>query len=362
MQLDAKKAMSGDIKIRAALIAYVSTQKKGGWSALRPGPDLKEGATGPRVADLRHRLEITGHLAPSNGAAEVFDATVAESVRRFQRQNNLSQSGVVDRRTLLALNIPVRDRVAQLTANLERWRWFEDPPAGEQWVINTNAARLDIRQADGKQEQIALKVDNACEQSPALDSSIELAEVAPAFTIPANFAARYVLPVLQKQPQALDPSLVLHADTSLSGVQTVDWKSYSETNFPFSVVQSPGRSNLLGLFRITLKDDAAISIHGRPWPEPKLSIPRNLWPACVAVSGPPEKIQALLQRIGIEVPGSSAELTPTQSRRVSVSAPIPVIVLYETVWLDADGSVVFGPDPLGLDADLARKLIPFPSS
>lgn len=348
--------------IRTKLIEYVSIQKRGGWAALRPGPDLKEGITGPRVTELRQRLEITGELAPVSGPSDVFDTTLSEAVKKFQKQHNLPQSGIVDRRTLLALNIPVRDRVAQLIVNLERWRWFEDIPKGELWVINTNAARLEIRQADGKQEQIGIKVDNACGQSPALDSTIDHVEVAPTFMFPANLAARYVLPVLQSKPESLDPSLVIYAESSLAGIQNVNWKTYSETNFPFSISQSPGRTNLLGLFQIPLKDEGAVSIHGRPSSDPKLAIPRSLWPACVALSGPTETAEVLLKRIGADVSISSGQGSQTPSRRIDLPSSIPVVFLYATVWTDPVNGVVFGPDPLNLDGDLARKLSKFAGS
>jgi murein L,D-transpeptidase YcbB/YkuD len=314
------------------------------------------------LTELRQRLEITGELAPASGLSDVFDATLSEAVRKFQKQHNLPQSGFVDRRTLLALNIPVRDRVAQLMVNLERWRWFEDIPKGELWVINTNAARLEIRQADGKQEQIGLKVDNACEQSPALDSTIDHVEVAPTFMFPASLAARYFLPVLQSKPDSLDPSLVIYAESSLAGIQNVDWKTYSEANFPFSVTQSPGRTNLLGLFQISLKDEGAVSIHGRPSPDPKLAIPRTLWPACVALLGPTEKAEILLKRIGVDVSISSGEGGQTPTRRIDLPSSIPVVFLYATVWTDPVNGVVFGPDPLSLDGDLARKLSKFSGS
>ena len=341
--------------IRAKLLEYVSIEQRGGWPALRAGPDLKEGASGPRVADLRQRLDITGYRSLSAGPADVFDAGLAEAVRQFQRHYNMVPSGVLDRRTLLALNIPVRDRIAQLSANLERWRWFEDFPPGDLWLINSNAAWLELRQSDGKRGRYSLKVDGGCEHRPAFDTEVDRVEFAPEFTVPKSVAARYILPVLQTKPAELDPTFVIYADSAAAGARSVDWKSYSEANFPFSIRQAPGSTNILGIFNILLRDDSDVSIHGHPVQEPKLPIPRNLWPACVAVLGSADMAAQVLAATGVPSLTNAAD-PKGQTRRIEPPRPIHVVFLYATIWLDADGDVVFGPDPLGLDTDLARKL------
>lgn len=342
--------------IRNKLMEYVAIQKRGGWPGMRPGPDLKEGSTGPRVADLRQRLEVSGYLASASGPNDLFDAALSQAVKEFQKQHNIPPTGVVNRSTLFSLNIPVRDRVAQLRANLERWRWFEDIPDGEHWVINTNTARLVLRKADGQQRKFALRVDSACEQAPAFDSVIDHIDVAPTYTFPGSLSARYILPVLQSKPNTLDSSLVVYADDSLSGVESVDWKSYSETNFPFAVSQNPGDKNLLGLFQLPLKHDRTVSIHGRPSKDPQLPVPRKLWPACVALSGSTDVRAELLAGLGVSLPDEVSETNADVRRRVDLPSPIPVIFHYGTVWLDPAVGLVFGADPLGLDASLANRL------
>ncbi len=344
--------------IRQKLIQYVLVQRNGGWPSILPGPDLKLADAGARVADLRQRLQTTGYLPPG-ARSETFDEPLADALRLFQRQHALPATGTLDRRTLLTLNVPVRDRIAQLSANLERWRWFEDIPAGALWVINTNIARLELRDPYGKRQDLRITVDSACTELPTFDSSINHVDFNPEYRIPQAIAARYVLPVLQTKPESLDPSVVIRADSSLLGTRTVDWKSFSELKFPFSVSQTPGSANLLGGFQMPLKDEALVSIHGRPAADPKLPIPRNLWPACVAL-GSAESVTNLMSAAGLDA--SAHDVTTNVSRRVNLKTPVPIIFLYATVWLDKGGGVVFGPDPHGHDAPLIRKLTSMPSS
>ena len=346
------------LAIREKLVQYVLVEKKGGWPAISPGPDLKPGDSGPRVAETRQRLQTTGYLPPSAAPSDTFDEAVADALRLFQRQHAIPATGHLDRRTLLTLNVPVRDRIAQLTANLERWRWFEDIPAGDVWIINTNLARLEMRAPDGVRQALGLKVDSGCEDIAAFDSTIDHVEFGPTYTFPRAIAARYILPVLQSKPETLDSSIVVYTGTAFQGTGTVDWKSYSEANFPFSVTQNPGSSNLYGSFRMPLKSDASVSIHGRPASDPKLPVPRKLWPACVAIAGSADAVASLMSKAGIGAADGPANV----SRRIDLKAPIPVIILYASVWLDPKGGIVFGADPLGRDLPLFRKLTAKPMS
>ncbi len=55
---------------------------------------------------------------------------------------------------------------------------------------------------------------------------------------------------------------------------------------------------MIGDFRMPLKDDTVVSIHGRPASDPKLPVPRNLWPACVAISGGADAVASLMSKAG----------------------------------------------------------------
>ena len=49
--------------LRKALAGYRAIATQGGWGTVPPGPALKTGDRGPRVAALRHRLIVSGDLA-----------------------------------------------------------------------------------------------------------------------------------------------------------------------------------------------------------------------------------------------------------------------------------------------------------
>ena len=74
----------------------------------------------PRVPQLRAKLGIT-----ENPDDTKYDAKVAAAVRKFQEGADLKPTGVLDDRTVKAINSPKRDRqIDTVIVNMERWRWL----------------------------------------------------------------------------------------------------------------------------------------------------------------------------------------------------------------------------------------------
>src|SRR4051794_36716107 len=75
-----------------------------------------------------------GGFTPKDLASTVYDAPLQAAVKRFQSYNGQTADGVVGESTRAALNIPAAERVNQIIANMERWRWMPDD-LGERHVM-----------------------------------------------------------------------------------------------------------------------------------------------------------------------------------------------------------------------------------
>src|SRR6478609_70400 len=74
----------------------------------------------PRVPQLRAKLGVSENADDTH-----YDAKVAEAVRKFQESAELKATGVLDDRTVRAINSPKRDRqIDTILVNMERWRWL----------------------------------------------------------------------------------------------------------------------------------------------------------------------------------------------------------------------------------------------
>ncbi|KAB2849251.1 MAG: hypothetical protein F9K44_08525, partial [Hyphomicrobiaceae bacterium] len=111
--------------LEAAIQRYQQIAASGGWPQVRAGKHIRPDEEDERVPVLRRRLRISGDYQPRQPGREgsiVFDAELEEAVRRFQSRHGVRPSGIVDRPTFDALNVPADVRVAQLKVNVIRIR------------------------------------------------------------------------------------------------------------------------------------------------------------------------------------------------------------------------------------------------
>lgn len=94
---------------------------------------------------LRLRLQATGDRAtqPTDDPTR-FDDALEAAVRRFQRRHGLVADGRVGPDTRTALQIPIEDRLRQLTRNLDRWRWLPHDLGVRYILINIPAFTLNV--------------------------------------------------------------------------------------------------------------------------------------------------------------------------------------------------------------------------
>jgi murein L,D-transpeptidase YcbB/YkuD len=84
--------------LKAQLRRYRSLDAAGGWPLVADGEPLKPGAQDPRIAQLRHRLSVTGEH--SGGVAplpDVFDDGLVKALMIFQKNHGLDSDGRITR-------------------------------------------------------------------------------------------------------------------------------------------------------------------------------------------------------------------------------------------------------------------------
>lgn len=334
----------------------------GGWPAAGPGPVLKPGMDDPSVPALRRRLAATGEYALPELDATVYDAPLEAAVTRFQERMGLSADGVVGAQTRRALNMTLEDRIGQVVANMERLRWLPDHLGERHVMVNIPGFWLTAVDKGETRLSMPVIVGSTVRQTPVFNSKISYLVLNPTWTIPETIARKDILPKVLKDPgwligQGIEVFDGWSEDAQVLNPYDVDWHAVGERITRYRLRQAPGPLNSLGRVKFMFPNDFDIYLHDTPQRNKFGRAVRTLSSGCVRV-GDPDALTAFLTE---GMPGWSEEkhreiLDSGTTKTVWLRRPTPVYLLYQTVWREPDGQMVFRPDIYGRDPGLLEAL------
>jgi murein L,D-transpeptidase YcbB/YkuD len=182
------------------LARYEKLAADGGWSIIPDGPSIKAGMEDARLALVRKRLIVTGELAASQSQGNTLDAPLIEAVKRFQGRHGIDPDGAIGKQTLTALNISAEERVRQVAANLERWRWMPRRLDSTHIAVNLPAAHFELVREGRIDMAMRVVVGDIQHQTPTMATTMTSVVINPTWTVPPSIATKEILPKLRKDP------------------------------------------------------------------------------------------------------------------------------------------------------------------
>ncbi|MBI2487172.1 MAG: L,D-transpeptidase family protein [Deltaproteobacteria bacterium] len=350
-------------RLRQALIRYREIADKGGWPALSDGPKMEKGERSERVAVLRRRLAITGDLnEESTNDSEVFDDSLEQGLRNFQRRHGLKADGIVGQATLAALNIRVEKRINQIELNMERLRWLPQN-LGSRYIL-VNLANFELYVAENNQTIMSMRVivGKPYWNTPVFTAEMTYLVLNPHWNIPQTIFAEEKLPKIKKDPEYFSKDKIKVLKGWSPKVQeidptTIDWSKVTEHNFSYRLRQEPGSGNPLGRIKFMFPNPYHVYLHDTPQKNLFSRTDRNLSHGCIRIEKPLDLAEYVLHLDPAWTPQkirNSINKGLTQS--VGLPEPIPVYLVYFTAWVDDDGSIEFRNDIYGRDEALYQAL------
>ena len=136
--------------LKDQLAIYNDLYKKGGWPVIDgKSKSYKKGMTAPEITDIKRRLQLTGDMQGQD-SSQVFNDPTESGVKNFQLRHGLKATGIIDKTTMLELNVPVLQRIKQLLLNMDRVRWLPQQQEGNMIIVNIPAFTLHA--LEGKDE------------------------------------------------------------------------------------------------------------------------------------------------------------------------------------------------------------------
>jgi murein L,D-transpeptidase YcbB/YkuD len=299
-----------------------------------------------RVPQLRAKLGL-----PENADDIHYDAKVAEAVRKFQEGADLKPTGILDDRTVRALNSPKRDRqIDTVIVNMERWRWLPRqlgaPSLGNAYVIlNIPDYTLKVMQ-NGAQVWTTKVVTGqpGIHATPLLTETMKFITVNPTWNVPPSIIYNEYLPALQQDPTVLQ-RMGLKLDRARDG--------------SIHISQPPGEANALGRIRFNFPNKFLVYQHDTPDKHLFAREERPFSHGCMRVQNPDQYAATLL---GITLPNE--HYTPEKIRSmyghseidIKFPTPIPVNITYQTAFVDDAGKLQLRKDVYSRDAAMLALL------
>ena len=345
--------------LRSALANYLALADKGGWSSVPLGESLKPATKDPRVPAIRARLRLTDSVRPSSAEPEIYDDALADAVKRFQARQGLESDGVIGASTIVAMNVPVQERIQSIVMAMERLRWMPED-LGQQYVI-VNIAGFDLRRIKGGnvEEQMAVVVGKPYHRTPVFSDRIRYVEFNPYWTIPPAILANEELPKLRKNPASLSAQgFEIVRGNQVVDPTSIDWSRYGGGNFPFQVRQRPGANNALGSVKLMFPNEHNVYLHDSPARSLFSRNVRAFSHGCIRLARPLDLADQVLRAGGVS--GWNRDridqvVASAKNTVVNLQNPLPVHITYMTAWVDGD-FVNFRPDIYGHDAKLLAAL------
>ena len=329
---------SGYDGLQAGLANYRKIEAAGGWARQAAGPDLSLGASGARVIALRKRLAVEDSQVAATG--DKFDAALKEAVQRAQRRYGLNPTGTVSTGTLAALNVPAADRVRQIMANMERWRWLPQELPAKRIQVNIAAAVLTVFEGDAAIASMKAVTGRPGNETPMLQSKIHSIVLNPPWNVPTSIATKELWP---KGEAAL----------KRQGYKIIG------TGAGRRLQQQPGPRSALGLYKFDFENPYAVYLHDTPSQSTFASFSRLASHGCVRLEKPGPLAQLLLRNDPAWQPDAiAAALAEGKTLRVPLQEQdkVSVYLLYWTAFASANGTMNFRADPYNWDKTLAAKI------
>jgi murein L,D-transpeptidase YcbB/YkuD len=240
-------------------------------------------------------------------------------ITKFQKMFNLTDDGIIGVTTLKALNFTRNNQMDDIRANLERLRWLGKEPEKPYIEVNLPEFMLYMHYPDstktmkvcigkGKEKLYDLKtalyqktgkyLDKPLNhETPQIYSLVDYIILNPTWTVPTSIVGREMFSKILKDPGYL----VRNNYQVLKGNQVIDpytinWKSYSASNIPYTFRQSAGDENALGKIKFTFKNDFSVYMHDTPLKSKFKDNNRAVSHGCVRVENPIMLSEFLLQQ------------------------------------------------------------------
>lgn len=314
-----------DLLLSHAVLTYAQALAVG---AVPQSRRKDQEALAPEPVDVAEVLDKALNGPDPTAVIEALAPQTPTYMALRQARQRLGSAGTPDRAELR--------RLRSIEANLERQRWLPRAlPANRVWV-NVPEQQLVLYRDNRPVFVTPVVVGEATErkQSPEFSTVIESALFNPPWVIPEDIVEADIRPMLKRDPLYLIKNNIVMLPNG-------------------DAEQAPGPQAGLGAVMFEMPNRFDVYLHDTPGKEAFNRDNRRLSNGCIRVHNPMQ-LAALLMDEPLDTINKNVATGDTV--RKSLAEPVPVFVLYHTVFAAAGRELEMRPDFYGRDESLWQRL------
>jgi murein L,D-transpeptidase YcbB/YkuD len=346
--------------LKKYLIKYNEIEKKGGWINWTDKVKiLKKGDSSSVVSLVKNQLFMLEDFRV-NDKSNLFDENLEDAVKKFQKRNGLKEDGVISGKTLLAMSVPIHQRIEQILINMERCKWVPIEQKGDYLIVNIPDFKLYVYHNDKLEWSCNVVVGKSkvTNNTVIFNDNIEEIVFSPYWNIPRNIMIKETLPEIKKNPNYLASHNmeVVNAAGRRVSIPSADWKNYT-SSFPYMIRQKPGIDNALGLVKFLFPNSYDIYMHDTPSKSLFGESTRMFSHGCIRIQEPVKLVKFLLREDSIYTDEKIyALMYGGKQTFVKLKKKVPVFIGYFTAWVDDDEKLNFRSDVYHHDSKMTKFL------
>jgi len=317
--LDCELLLSDAFLSYAGALAYgaVPVKLRGPNETLTPGP-----------VDVAAALDVA-ISSPDPGAAIEALAPATPAYLALRQAMKIYRPGALAGDTAAT-------SLRKIEVNLERQRWLPRPlPTECVWVNVADEQLVFYRTGQPVfSTRVVVGQDVERNQSPEFCAMIDASFFNPPWVIPRDIVSREILPEISHDPDYLEKNdMIMLANGEAE--------------------QLPGPEAGLGLIMFDMPNRFDVYLHDTPDRDIFNLANRRISHGCIRVQNPRELASLLLQQ---PISTINQEIAKGSTTERNLPVPVPVFVVYQTAFLDIEGTLQFRPDFYDRDAEIWQQL------
>ncbi|MEO8795367.1 MAG: L,D-transpeptidase family protein [Daejeonella sp.] len=329
--------------LKTYLKKYKDLERREAWTTLSPEQkQIRPGDSSVFIAQLKKRLYLLEDYQ-GDTSSRFYDKGLSDALKIYQQRNGLTVDGQIGAETLSSINVPLKTRIRQIIANMERNRWLPISSHKDVLAVNIPDFKLHVFHADSLLWSCKVVVGQSTHPTTVFYGDLEYVVFRPYWNVPESIVKNELLPEMRKSANYL----AAH-DMEITGYRN---------SLPV-IRQQPGPNNSLGLVKFLFPNSYNTYLHDTPAKSLFGETSRAFSHGCIRVEEPVKLANFLLKYQPEWSPEKiNSAMQNGNERFVKLKNTVPVYIAYFTAFVSQDQKLNFRKDIYNLDEHLANMIL-----